>query len=568
MKKPIIQNPSTHLQCHPNNLKLFIKKDEKDSFLKLSLPLFITFWLPFMISFSTFGLNHGNGGNIGGVFSKNNTNMSSYPYLEDQGRNHTDRVLLEFNISRVHNNSTSYEEETEGNPLEETTSANEAFWKALGYSTFVCERQIQHLYFENKQEDVKTGRTHLTYHDLNEVAGAASGLTNITHRLEPDGTKYNYAAASKGAKVVAHDKEAKGASNILGEDHDRYLRNPCSVPDKFVVIELAEETLIDAIMMANFEHYSSNFKKFELSGSLVFPAESWYNLGTFEAENVKHRQYFKLPEPKWARYVMLRLITHYGSEFYCTLSVFQAFGVDAIEKMLEDLIMASPEPTDRKLSNPNPTAAPVVSNGEFKNAIDGGVDDGSMVMKVPETVAKGNGRIHGDAVLKILMQKIRSLDNNLLLLEDGINEVNKRHGDVVPQLEKETVKYSGIVEETRSEFENLLPWKDIVEKEITDLESWKTSVSFLLESIVKENIMLRQDLEKVVSDEESLDKIEHALLSASLSFTIVVTFKILSNWFFNSSNNLPHRKTRKEDRGWKLIVFSCIITTIVSFTFC
>ncbi|KAL7594579.1 hypothetical protein Lser_V15G30270 [Lactuca serriola] len=558
MKKPIIQDPSTDVKFHPNNLKLFNKKDEKDSFLKLSLPLFITFWLPFMISFSTFGLNHGNGGNVG-VFSKNFTNLSSYPYLEDQGRNHTDRVLLELNISRVHNDSTSYEEETEGNPLDETTSADEVFWKVLGYSSFVCERQIQDLYLENRQEEVKSSRTHLTYRDLKEVTGAPSGLTNITHRLEPDGTKYNYAAASKGAKVVAHDKEAKGASNILWEDHDMYLRNPCSVPEKFVVIELAEETLIDAITIANFEHHSSNFKKFELAGSLVFPAESWYELGTFEAENVKHKQYFKLPEPKWARYVMLRLITHYGSEFYCTLSVFQAFGVDAIEKMLEDLIMASPESTERKLLNPN-----LKTDGELKNMIEG-VDDG---LKVPETVAKGNGRIHGDAVLKILMQKVRLLENNFLLLEEEINGVNMRHSDVVPHLEKEIAKYSGLVEETRSEIENLYPWKEILEKEIADLESWKASVSFLLESVVKENIMIRQELEKVVSDEESLDKTEHALLSASVSFTIVVTLKILSDRFSNSSGDLHHWKTRKADWGWKFLVLTCVITTIVTLTFC
>ncbi|KAI3689878.1 hypothetical protein L2E82_47848 [Cichorium intybus] len=563
MKKPIIQDPSTDVQFHPNNLKLFIKKDEKDSFLKLSLPLFITFWLPFMISFSKFGFNHGNGGNVG-VFSKNSTNMSSYPYLEDQGRNHTDRVLLEFNISRVHNDSTSYDEETDDNLIDETTSADDAFWKGLGYSSFVCERQIQDIYFENKQEESKPGRTQLTYLDLDEFSGSRSGLVNITHRLEPDGTEYNYAAASKGAKVVAHDKEAKGASNILGEDHDMYLRNPCSVPDKFVVIELAEETLIDAITIANFEHHSSNFKRFELSGSLVFPTESWYELGTFEAENVKHKQYFKLPEPKWARYVMLRLITHYGSEFYCTLSVFQAFGVDAIEKMLEDLIMASPESTDRKFLNPNPTAAPVLSGGESRNWIEG-VDGGS---KVPETVAKGNGRIHGDAVLKILMQKVRLIDNNLMILEEKINEVNKRQGDMVPKLEKEIAKYSGIVKQTRSEIENLLPWKEIVENEIADLESWKASVSFLLESIVKENVMLRQELEKVVSDEESLDKTEHALLSATLSFTIVVAFKILSDRFSNNSGDLPRRKTRKTDRGWKLLVFTFVITAVVTLTFC
>ncbi|KAI3929353.1 hypothetical protein MKX01_006589 [Papaver californicum] len=146
-------------------------------------------------------------------------------------------------------------------------------------------------------------------------------LGNITHRLEPDGTEYNYASASKGAKVLGHNKETKGASNILGKDQDKYLRNPCFVGDKFVVIELYEETLVDAIKLANFEHHSSNFKDFEFSGSLTYPTETWTPLGKFVAANVKHAQRFMLTEPKWLRYMRLKLLSHYGSEFYCTLGV-------------------------------------------------------------------------------------------------------------------------------------------------------------------------------------------------------------------------------------------------------
>lgn len=54
--------------------------------------------------------------------------------------------------------------------------------------------------------------------------------------------------------MVAHNKEAKGASNILGNDHNKCLRNLCTVRAKFVVIELAEETLVDVARIANFEH--------------------------------------------------------------------------------------------------------------------------------------------------------------------------------------------------------------------------------------------------------------------------------------------------------------------------
>nr|GEU54706.1 SUN domain-containing protein 5-like [Tanacetum cinerariifolium] len=301
----------------------------------------------------------GNKANVD-AHSSNFTNTTTYPHIGEQAQTHTDRALLELNVSEKPSDAVSHYHDfvdIENNPLQGTSPVEEIVSKVLGYPELVCEREFHDSCVEKKQENVKNGKTHHTYLNIDEFrnitkqengsssapSGAASGLVNITHRLEPDGTDYNYASASKGAKVVAHNKEANGASNILGLDHDKYLRNPCSVVDKYVIIELAEETLVDAVMIANFEHHSSNFKQFSLSGSLVFPTETWYPLGTFVAENVKHRQYFRLPEPKWARYLKLTLVSHYGSEFYCTLNVIEVYGVDAIERMLEDLIVTSEE---------------------------------------------------------------------------------------------------------------------------------------------------------------------------------------------------------------------------------
>ncbi|XP_023746131.1 SUN domain-containing protein 5 [Lactuca sativa] len=596
MQKPITP---TNVNLHTNNYLLFQEEQHDQSFFKLSLPLMISFWLPFLLVLSTFGFNHGNEGNVD-AYNRNltntNTTTTTHPYMKEQDENHTDRVLLEFNVSdsgaASHDHNSSVD--TEKNHVQGTSPVEEVVSKVLGYSALVCERELQDSYMEKKQEDIQNGRAHLTYLDLDEfrnstqqdigLNGAPSGLVNITHRLEPDGTDYNYASASKGAKVLAHNKEANGASNILGLDHDKYLRNPCSVLEKYVIIELSEETLVDAVKIANFEHHSSNFKHFSLSGSLVFPTDIWYHLGDFVAENVKHDQYFKLPEPKWARYLNLTLISHYGSEFYCTLNVIEVYGVDAIEKMLEDLIVTSEEST-----NLNSTASPASqSTGPKKgNIIDGekgnieatskkmeGVDDGKRVdddvakkslsvTKIPELVAKGNGRMHGDAVLKILMQKVRLLEKNLSLLEDYIKELNKRHGDVLPHLDVELVKYSTLVEKTRAEIKELLLWKATMEKEIADLESWKAFVSSHLESIVKENAMLRQAIAKVAGDQESLDKAELTVLSVSVSFVVAAILKIVSDRLCNNSSG--HFKTQREDRSWKLLVITCVVTGVVVF---
>ncbi|KAM0059881.1 putative Galactose-binding-like domain superfamily, SUN domain-containing protein [Helianthus debilis subsp. tardiflorus] len=597
MKKPIIDGTPTNNLHTNNDQKYNLFQGHNSDCLKLSLPLMISFWFPFLLFLSTFGFNHGNVD----AHNRNFTNATTNLYTEELSQDRTGSVLLEFDVPGksksndvVSNNHSSVD--TEKNQLQGTSPVESVVSKVLGYSTLVCEREFQDSSIEKKEEEVKTDRANLTYPDVDEYAnitkqeygpsGASGGLLNITHRLEPDGTYYNYASASKGAKVVAHNKEANGASNILGLDHDKYLRNPCSVTDKYVVIELAEETLVDAVNIANFEHHSSNFKQFLLSGSLVFPTGTWYPLGTFVAENVKHRQYFKLPEPKWTRYLKLTLDSHYGSEFYCTLNVIEVYGIDAIERMLEDLIVTSEEST-----SVNTTASPASTkttssnnlkpDGEFKNVGEAasrkmeGVEDGKRVdddvakkpvgvTKIPELVSKGNGRIHGDAVLKILMQKVRLLEKNLSLLENCIKELHKRQGDVFPQLDIEVGKYSELVENTRLQIKDLLLWKATMEKEIAELESWKDFVSSHLESVVKENASLRLAIEKIASDQENLDKAELTVLTVSVSFAIAAILKIVSDRIFKSPYSKPHRN----ETSWKLLLVTCVVTAIVVLNLC
>lgn len=339
----------------------------------------------------------------------------------------------------------------------------------------------------------------LDYDEFRNATGQEKGnampinsqFLNITCRLEPDGSEFNYASESKGAKVVAHNKEAKGASNILGKDHDKYLRNPCSVAEKFVVIELAEETLVESVKIANFEHYSSNFKAFSLSASLSYPipSDAWDLLGDFVAANVKQAQIFALPEPKWVRYLNLSLLSHYGSEFYCTLSVVEVYGINAIERMLEDLIVASVGSVPNKLpeqhnSSDIPVLKPeaagqikidrkgkegessvnesavteVVSNNETQTQTQSPI----IVNKIPdlpdpviEFRQQLNGRVAGDTVLKILMQKVKSMELNLSGLEEYVKEMNRRQVEAVPDLEKELSRLSGSIEQSNLEMEDL-----------------------------------------------------------------------------------------------------------------
>ncbi|CAA0837701.1 Galactose-binding protein [Striga hermonthica] len=336
------------------------------------------------------------------------------------------------------------------------------------------------------------------------LTGRAGG---IIHRIEPGGEEYNYASASKGAKVLSYNKEAKGASNILNSDKDKYLRNPCSAEEKYVVIELSEETLVDTIEIANFEHHSSNLKDIELLGSPVYPTDSWFKLGNFTAANVKQAQRFVLPEPKWVRYFKLNLLSHHGSEFYCTLSVLEVYGVDAVEKMLEDMVL------DGKRANISPSTKTegyevVVDEPDLTNESPD-VTRGRMEIEVPDPVEEIRlqhvNRMPGDSVLKILMKKVRSLDLNLSVLERYLEELNTRYGDIFKEFDKDVGDNYVVLERTVSDVKGLSDSIEDMSKEIDDLVTWKFLVSTQLDSMHKENSLLRSEVEKIQMNQLHLE---------------------------------------------------------------
>ncbi|QHO11122.1 hypothetical protein HN51_068957 [Arachis hypogaea] len=549
----------------------------------------------------------------------------------------SDAAVIEFSDSASSNSLGCLKQKTTKHSysLSKTSRLEIAFWKVLGSSTdLVCKLQpseeeqeekilplaqnadekvhqptsyLSYVEFRNiaKQEKPKEVITIVKQEKPKEVITTAKQekpkevitpvVVNITHRLEPDGSVYNYASESKGAKVVAHNKEAKGANNILGKDHDKYLRNPCSVGDKFVVIELAEATLVDTVKIANFEHYSSNFKEFELAGSMSYPTESWTMMGNFIAANVKHAQTFRLLEPKWARYLKLSLLSHYGSEFYCTLSVVEVYGIDAIERMLEDLIVASVGAMPEKSSEHNASDTPSLKleagqiekrkdnesmNDSVPTEISTVNDDAQkivvevaktppMVNLVPDPVLELrqqlNGRIAGDTVMRILVQKVRSVEANLSTIGNYIKELNRRQCDTIPDFEKELHKLSERLGQSKSEIKDLRERNANMEKEISEVESWKDAVSSQLDELARQNLLLRSDVQKVASDYAALEIKELAVLGMSLLFVCISILKItsvhMSLMFSEAHNNAD--KGPRTIKGWVTLLVCCSIMIFV-----
>ncbi|KAL9287914.1 SUN domain-containing protein 5 [Arabidopsis thaliana] len=402
-----------------------------------------------------------------------------------------------------------------------------------------------------------------------KVNGSSQLVNNGTrYRLEPDGNGYNYASAMKGAKVVDHNKEAKGASNVLGKDHDKYLRNPCSVSDKYVVIELAEETLVDTVRIANFEHYSSNPKEFSLSGSLSFPSDMWTPAGSFAAANVKQIQSFRLPEPKWLRYLKLNLVSHYGSEFYCTLSVVEVFGIDALEQMLEDLFVPSETPPSKPAMVELKTADEK-QDGEIKSNRTDQIGKETEAQKKKDDVVK-TINIIGDKkyevkekhnVLKVMMQKVKLIEMNLSLLEDSVKKMNDKQPEVSLEMKKTLV----LVEKSKADIREITEWKGKMEKELRDLELWKTLVASRVESLARGNSALRLDVEKIVKEQANLESKELGVLLISLFFVVLATIRLVSTrlWAFLGMSITDKARSLWPDSGWVMILLSSSIMIFI-----
>lgn len=162
--------------------------------------------------------------------------------------------------------------------------------------------------------------------------------------------KFNYASVDCAATVVLTNKDARGALAILNEHKDSYLLNRCSSSSQFVVIELCQDILVSSVVLGNYELFSSMFRKVKFAVSDRFPVTNgWKELGEFEAKNVRDVQIFQIENPLiWARYLRIEVLSHYGNEFYCPISVVRVHGTTMMEefKTLDVLLVttsASPE---------------------------------------------------------------------------------------------------------------------------------------------------------------------------------------------------------------------------------
>ncbi|XP_040421034.1 SUN domain-containing ossification factor isoform X6 [Cygnus olor] len=161
---------------------------------------------------------------------------------------------------------------------------------------------------------------------------SAVGGQHSTKKVQKN--RNNYASVECGAKILAANPEAKSTSAILMENMDLYMLNPCSTKIWFV-IELCEPIQVKQLDIANHELFSSTPKDFLVSISDRYPTNKWIKLGTFHARDERNVQSFPLDEQMYAKYVKVELISHFGSEHFCPLSLIRVFGTSMVEEYEE-----------------------------------------------------------------------------------------------------------------------------------------------------------------------------------------------------------------------------------------
>jgi hypothetical protein len=192
--------------------------------------------------------------------------------------------------------------------------------------------------------------------------------------------RFSYASFDAGATILKTSPGAKNAKAILVENKDSYMLLECRAKNKFVIVELSDDILVDTVVLANFEFFSSMIRKFRVSVSDRYPVkmDKWVHLGTFEARNSRDIQAFLIEHPQiYTKYIRIEFLSHWGNEFYCPISLLRVHGTRMLDTWKEpahddepeQIEGAAPEPANEthQVAEPPSTEKPAVAQEEPVN---------------------------------------------------------------------------------------------------------------------------------------------------------------------------------------------------------
>lgn len=184
--------------------------------------------------------------------------------------------------------------------------------------------------------------------------------------------RFSYASFDGGATILKTSPGAQNPKAILVENKDAYMLFTCSQENKFVIVELSEDILVDTVVLANFEFFSSTIRKFRVSVSDKYPVkiDKWKDIGTFQARNTRDIQSFLIENPKiYAKYIRFEFLSHYGKEYYCPVSLLRVHGTRMLDswKDVENAVSDDDESAEASYSQeavPEPELPQAISSAE------------------------------------------------------------------------------------------------------------------------------------------------------------------------------------------------------------
>lgn len=252
----------------------------------------------------------------------------------------------------------------------------------------------------------------------------------------PKTKKFNYASVDCAAAIVDTNPEATNPQLILRENKDLYLLNECGAGG-FVVVELCADILIESVVVGNYEFFSSTFRQLRVL-ALAQAGGGWAVLGEFEAANVRDAQVFSIANPQiWAKFLKLEVLLHYGTEFYCPISILRVHGKTMMDQYKEETLedkKQQPEdpvweylpPQIESLGELCPVVLPAIDIRQLQGLRR---DDVCGVDPEPTVAAQ-------DSVYKAIVKRLNLLENNALLSMLYIEEQSRQLQVAFSQLEQ------------------------------------------------------------------------------------------------------------------------------------
>ncbi|OXU27102.1 hypothetical protein TSAR_005717 [Trichomalopsis sarcophagae] len=282
---------------------------------------------------------------------------------------------------------------------------------------------------QKRLEEAEKKKTHPNVSVQTANGSPGRGVGNMRMRSK------NYASPDCGAKIVAANPEARSARSVLVSTRDEYMLNTCTSRVWFVV-ELCEAIQAKKIELANFELFSSSPKDLSVYVSDRFPTRDWMLAGQFTARDERDVQSFSLQPHLFGKFIKVELHSHYGSEHFCPISLFRAYGTSEFEVLETETDTDSHSDSRRREIS---AGGDVVAGSDVENEDED--DEDSVFEEEEESTSEPPGNLFGsarDAVLSIVKKAaevlVKSDDlkstNNITKIQESIR------GDV---LEDETL---------------------------------------------------------------------------------------------------------------------------------